>query len=267
MNDITDYGERIYARDGPTNFQRDIATGLPTKRKRRRKRKSLQRRLFSALQVDHHGKREFFPKTSIKSLITEECVFEELGDDKYLGNIHSEEVIRKYAKKVCEETEFLDESNKSRTRCFRKIFMILVLIDKTKAIVKFLEREPKDSVNDSDLPLAKVERKDERGAYDLRLSRHPSRQLKCFSRDWSQLNIRNFEEYQWATLSPFFGKPGHKDVKHYRLKDRAILPFLPVRQEDESCRAGEYHGGFAKVFQVDIHPDHHNFGDVDGEVS
>ena len=56
-------------------------------------------------------------------------------------------------------------------------------------------------------------------------------------------------------LAPFFSQGENSEVKHYILQDNHILPFTDC---DE---AAEYHGGFAKVMMVDIHPDHHNFND------
>jgi hypothetical protein len=63
------------------------------------------------------------------------------------------------------------------------------------------------------------------------------------------------------TLSPFFGKAGHKDVKHYSLQDQIILPFTRNSQGDRTSlyRTPEFEGGFAKAIKVYIHPDHHNF--------
>jgi hypothetical protein len=219
----------------------------------RKTKKTLQKRLFSALERTHQGK-DFFPRKVLSTIITEKCVREELV--KHLDDTHNKKVIGEYAQKICEETEFAENDIK-KIKSFRKIFVILVLIGMTPAIIKFLEK----NVNDSDLPLLKVERPDDKGSYDLRLSRNPMKKLRCFSKNWTQLNIRNFEDLQWRTLSPFFGKGGHKNVKHYPLQDQVILPFISASRRDETgtCRTLELQGGFGRVFKVDIHPDHHNF--------
>jgi hypothetical protein len=240
------------------------STSVPSHTSERRgARRSLQQQLFSALQLAHQGKKDFFPKNVLSTIVTEKCVREELV--KYLDDAHDKEVIAGYAKKICEETKYEEEPNQIKIRSFRKIFVILVLIEKTPAIIKFLEKD----VNDSDLPLEKVERPNEKGAYDLRLSRNPTKRLKCFSKKWSQLHIRNFEEFQWTTLSPFFGKGGHKDVKHYPLQDQVILPFISDSRTDQtsSYRTLEFEGGFGRVFKVDIHPDHHNFVNLNMKAS
>ena len=179
------------------------------------------------------------------------------------ADVHNKKVIIEYAKKICQETGY-EDNRTEKMKCFRKIFVILVLIEKTPAIIRFLEKD----VNDSDLPLEKVERPHEKGSYDLRLSRNPTKRLKCFSKKWNQLHIRNFEEYQWMTLSPFFGKGGHKYVKHYPLQDQAILPFICTSPGGGpiAYRTQEFEGGFGRVSKVDIHPDHHNFNRLQEKV-
>lgn len=242
---------------------RKSTSSLPSRTgERRSAKKTLQQQLFSVLQLTHPGKKEFFPRNVLSTIITEQCVHEELV--KHLdADAHNKKVIAEYAKEICEETEY-EENGIEKMKCFRKIFVILVLIEKTPAIIKFLEKD----VNDSDLPLQKVERPYEKGAYDLRLSRNPTKRLKCFSKKWNQLHIRNFEEYQWMTLSPFFGKGGHKDVKHYPLQDQVILPFRSAcpRDRTSTCGTQEFEGGFGRVSKADIHPDHHNFNSLHTKV-
>jgi hypothetical protein len=231
---------------------------------RRSAKKTLQQRLFSALQRADGSQKDFFPRNVLAKIITEKCVRDELC--KHLDlDAHNKKAIAEYAWQICEETEF-EENGTKKIKCFRKIFVILVLIEKTPAIIKFLEK----GVNDSDLPLEKVERKHEKRSYDLRLSRNRDKRLKCFSKQWNQLHIRNFEELQWTTLSPFFGKGGHKEVKHYRLQDQVTLPFIevaPHRNRLDPHKTLEFEGGFGRVFKVDIHPDHHNFDSVNHNVS
>jgi hypothetical protein len=253
LSEITDFGELMYAKTRKPRSGKSTSI-LPARTSEHRKtKKTLQKCLFSALERTHQGK-DFFPRKVLSTIITEKCVREELV--KHLDDTHNKKVIGEYAQKICEETEFAENDIK-KIKSFRKIFVILVLIGMTPAIIKFLEK----NVNDSDLPLLKVERPDDKGSYDLRLSRNPMKKLRCFSKNWTQLNIRNFEDLQWRTLSPFFGKGGHKNVKHYPLQDQVILPFVSASRMDETgtCRTLELHGGFGRVFKVDIHPDHHNF--------
>lgn len=224
---------------------------------------TLQDRLFSILQrSQHNGEKDFFPRVELDRLITEQCVYEELSR-QLDTNAYGREEIFKIAKDVCQETVLDEEenSNKQKIRSFRKLFVVLVLINKTSAIIKFLAND----INDSDLPLVKVLRQHKKNSYTLRLSREPDRRLRCFGRSWDQLHIRNFDEYQWKTLSPFFSRGGHKEVKHYKFQKEVILPFLETSGEKSSLTDCELSlkGGFGTISKIHIHPQHHNFRNTD----
>ncbi|KAK0713436.1 kinase-like domain-containing protein [Lasiosphaeria miniovina] len=138
---------------------------------------------------------------------------------------------------------------KPRIRTYRRIFAILVLIDKAPAIHQFI----REGVNDSDLPLVRSGTEK-----DMRRSRALDKELKCFGSGWTGIQIRNFVEYQWTTLAPFFSKSEErKEVRHYPLQDRVILPFSPNKKQGEVNE--ELLGGGGRVFKTGIHPDHHNF--------
>jgi len=227
--DVTDFGDQLFEEEQKQDGARS-ATTLPLNSIN----KSLQDELFSAIHPSHSEKKGFFPKGQLSTMLTEECVRREL--DKYLHDLHDEKVIEGYAKKICSKSEIwcgspVDDS-KRKARCFRRLFAILVLIEKTASIVKFLEES--EDVSDADLPLIKVPRLNERGMFDLRLRRKRDVVLNC-CKNWNQLNVRNFEEWQWTTLSPFFGKgEQRKEVHHYRLQDAVILPFISDSRRDET---------------------------------
>ena len=73
--------------------------------------------------------------------------------------------------------------------------------------------------------------------------------------------MRNFEDWQWTTLAPFFAKSEErKEVRHFPLQDRVILPFLSEgKRDDAEAIAEELLGGGGRVFRATIHPEHHNF--------
>jgi hypothetical protein len=252
---ITDFGEVMYAKNRKMRPRKSTGSNASRTSEQPSSEKSLQERLFQALLPTHQGKKEFFPKKVLSTIVTKKRVCDELSKELN-ADVYDEKLIEAYAKRICEEKEF-DQEGTKKIRSFRKIFVILVLIGKTPAIIKFLKQD----VNDSGLPLKRVSRPDEKGSYDLRRSRDPTEPLECFSKKWNQLHIRNFEGYQWTTLSPFFSKAEHKRVKHYRLQEQAILPFLSASRKDETDTHNtlEFEGGFGRVFKVDIHPDHHNF--------
>lgn len=222
--------------------------------------RSLQDELFSALISTYQEKRGFFAKDQLSKILTQDRVRYELAS--HLEDALTEGTIADYAKTICQETVIQDGSSsydgQVKIRSFIKIFAILIIIQKTKAIVKLLEED----VNDSNLPLIKVPRADDKKLFDLRISRKPDMVLKCFQIKWDQLNIRNFEEWQWTTLPLMFARSTqHREVTHHELQEQMILPFTQDSRQQKlhfSHRTG-LEGGFASVFKVTIHPLHHNF--------
>ncbi|KAH9208073.1 kinase-like domain-containing protein, partial [Leptodontidium sp. 2 PMI_412] len=238
----TDFGESLYAKVGKSRSRNSSFSVTSPVGGRRRSKKpvgTLQDRLFQALVPTHEGKKEFFPRKVLSTIVNRKCVYKELS--KHLADVHSKETIADYASKICGID--YGENGSRKVTCFRKIFVILVLIDKTPAITKFIEI----GLSDSDLPLVLAKRMDSKGSKELRLSRNPEKNLSCFSKQWKQLHFRNFEAYQWTTLSPFFAKGGHKQVVHYPLQDHAILPF--ISSNPDGGRSGKtlaFEGGFSR---------------------
>jgi serine/threonine protein kinase len=208
--------------------------------------------LFAALQQTRDTREKgFLPKAQLGGLVNPDSVFRELSKSlsQTLGKPH----IKKCADNVCIEKEVILDSGEKKIKSFRKIFALLVLVEKSSSIGLFLDED----VSDLDLPLATIKIG---GLIELRrknASGGPSSvPLNCFSQ-WSPVRKKDFEEYQWTMLAPFFTQGEYNDVKHYVLKDQHILPFvLTDGQEDDN---DEHHGGFGKVFMVHIHADHHNF--------
>lgn len=225
---------------------------------------SLQDELFSALIPTHQEKRGFFAKGRLSKILTEERVRDELT--RHLGGSLKATAIEKHAKTICEGAESRNHSSsrgeQSSTKSFIKILAILIIIGKTQSIVKLLE----ENVNDSDLPFIKTARPNDEKLFDLRVRRRQNLVLRCF-KSWNQLNIHNFEEWQWATLPVDFVRPTEDgEVQHLKLEEQQILPFIRGSWDSkpQSPRKPELEGGFASVFQVAIHPDHHNFHSFHG---
>lgn len=216
------------------------------------------RERFSEVRVRCGKGKGFFPRALLSGLITEKCVYEQLSHAKCLGNEHTADQIRAYAKTICEESlvySFKGDSKPPRTKSFKKIFTILVMIEETSSILKFLQED----INDINLPLENHPWGRNSSLYDLRRGGTNTEKLECF-KSWTQFKIEAFYEWQWATISPFFHKGFRKDVKHFLLHDSVILPFMPDgSQEDEIRSRAGIKGGFGRVFRVTIHPEHHNF--------
>lgn len=220
----------------------------------------LQDELFSALIPTYQERRGFFAKDLLSKILTEDRVRDELS--RHFEDSLPEATIAKHAKTICygdfAQLESSGRDEKPETKPFIKVLAILIIIEKTKSIIKLLEED----VNDSELPLIKMPRPKDDRLFDLRSSRKPTIVLRCFQRRWNQLNIRNFEEWQWTTLPAEFSRPTeYGEVHHYQLEEQRVLPFIKDSREDKkrSSHRKELEGGFASVFQVAIHPEHHNF--------
>ncbi|KAI0439232.1 kinase-like protein [Xylaria telfairii] len=201
---------------------------------------SLQDRLLTERHHYPQGNKGYFiPFGCLESLIQLQSVEEELI--KCLPYTDSHE-IKDFAKKICALPTTEEKS-------YRKIFAILVLIEKADSILEFL----REGVHDGDLPLMKLEL----GNKTVEFGRKPSEgkdphPLKCF-KNFSRMNLMNFEDCQWAMLAPIFGRPSQEDVEHHDLEDLIVLPFTEGEEVSE--------GGFGRISRVKIHPDHHNFDD------
>lgn len=220
----------------------------------------LQDELLAALIPTHQEKQGFIAKDQLSKILAEDRVRNELT--RHFEDSLNEETIAKYAKTICHGTASQREisgcDRKTDEITFIKVLAILIIIEKTNYIIKLL----KEDVNDSELPLVKVSRPNEEKLFDLRVRRDPYKVLRSFQKRWNQLDIRNFDEWQWTTVPVEFDQPTeHGEVQHYQLEEQRILPFVKDSREQKPhfSRRTELEGGFASVFQVAIHPQHHEF--------
>ncbi|KAL1795665.1 hypothetical protein ACET3X_005889 [Alternaria dauci] len=217
----------------------------------------LQTRILDALQRTWNTQghdQEFLPKGALCRLVNTDTVVQVLKKD--LSHSHTTESIRQLAGRVCSESHVIHRG-KEKIKTFRKIFALLVIAEYTSSISLFLEED----VSDLDLPLMLMKSNGKSGLCRRDPSGKPSNTLlQCFQHPkWSPIKLRNFQEYQWKLLAPFFAQDDDGDVKHYALHDHHIIPFVPPddAEEEDVDRTG----GFGKVFMVRIHGDHHNFRD------
>lgn len=193
----------------------------------------------------------WFPRNVFSSIITKACVEDELR--KAFPGQTSGVYISRLAHDICSRGHGRDRSQgKGYVVRYRRIFAILVLIKKTRAIEDFIE----EGVSDSHLPLMQIARPNEGMIFDLRLRCEPSRSITNLFRDWDDADIEQFWSTQWAMIAPFFAtNKAHNKVWHYSLKKKAILPFERIDGGAGQVRSG----GFGQVSRVYIHPEHHNF--------
>ncbi|KAF2265255.1 kinase-like protein [Lojkania enalia] len=131
----------------------------------------------------------------------------------------------------------------------RKIFAILVLLEKVDMIVHFIA----EHIHDSDLPFTFC--KDGKG-----LCYGSNRPISLF-RTWKAHEKDNFETYQWWMLSPYFQFSHDKqlEVRRMVVQERVVLPF--VAEKSESEQPPWNYGGFSIVRKVKFHVAHYNSRD------
>lgn len=239
FNIISDAGEQQYFRQKRAVVPEDKFPATDSRYK-------LQERILRALQrtksVEGHDQ-EFLPRNELQRLINLESVSQELKNE--LSRFHTAEHIMDLAETICKDVLVMRE-DKRKVKSFRKIFALLVMVENVASISQFLNED----VSDLDLPLAPVGLS-RKGVLE-KLSRGP---LKCFDR-WSPIKLRQFQEYQWMLLAPFFSQGDHGEVKHFVLRDNHVLPFIALGENDDEHIK---FGGYSKVFIVQIHKDHHDF--------
>ncbi|KAK1826464.1 putative Serine/threonine-protein kinase, partial [Podospora conica] len=222
-------------------------------------RNELESRLFDALEDNKssQGGKGFFAQDMLTVLLPEQTVAKKLT--KHLGKIYVADAIDQLARQICSETRHrAGGAKKVKVETYRKVFAILVLIGKPESVVKFLQAR----VSDADLPLVRL-RSPATGDWSMRRHRDLTKELGCFKTDWCELELRNFDHWQWTTLSPFFALSKGKEVNHYRLQDEITLPFVDehigYNEHPNKPATKELLGGGGRVFKVRIHPEHHSF--------
>ena len=139
---------------------------------------------------------------------------------------------------------------------YRKIFAILVLIERPSRIKYFVE----EGVCDADLPLERYPTPHlPFNPWELRRKSKITDSLRCFKLGgvrWRHVTVRRFEETQWQFLAPFLSPDERRLPHHFKIPERTILPFTKWEKLPST-------GGFGQVYKAEIHPDHHAFHDPD----
>jgi hypothetical protein len=185
----------------------------------------------------------FFPRGSVEALITENEVAKVIAEGRrHLEEPLSDDNIRDYARDVC-RTELSDGTELS----YRKIFAILVMLDRGWEIVLFVD----EGICDAHLPLKAVSVDGSGLPPKMRLESHPDTDLACL-RNFGLMTHEYFAGFQWAMVSPFLARGKRRRAWFYQLSDRDVLPW--TREE-----LSVHQGGYGIISKVEIHPSHHNF--------
>lgn len=232
----------------------------------------LHGQLFHSLCVlkEAFNGKGFIPKQQLLKLVNESAVEHELI--RYEASLRKRhkiwrlpstaapataDEIKAEARKICgpfkqvESSEKVKDEHQPEQKSYQKILAILLLIEQPSKIRTFME----EGVCDADLPLVKGPRSNGHpGSISLCRRDDPLTPLQCF-KSWRHSRIIKFEEWQWALLAPFFAWGSRKNVPHYLLPPKTILPFTKFTKIKES-------GGFGQVYEALIHHEHHTFGDT-----
>ncbi|KAI0547048.1 kinase-like domain-containing protein [Xylaria curta] len=193
----------------------------------------------------------YLPLGKVETICRRDVVHRELSRT-FKDDISS---VDHYTNYVCGDQNDSDQDENTS----RKIFANLVLIDQLDKINDFVEA----GIKDRHLPFRKGSR--EQGGEKFTLMKRPTlnrtgtEPLSCFNA-WNPVSKRKFYDNQWRLLSPYFDRAADGSVGLYELDEQSIMPWIDIGEEKKgSYIPTENIGGFGKVTQVTIHPDHHNF--------
>ncbi|KAF4625921.1 hypothetical protein G7Y89_g12242 [Cudoniella acicularis] len=187
--------------------------------------------LSTRLAAEVPEKAGFVPRQQLLTIMNEVSVAKELSKIErsfrkrlqFWRSISSPNTIQRKAEIICARHSLemtLTDNRELVIKSFRKVFAILLLIERPGTIGRFIDEE----VYDVDLPLRKVPRKKNSKAFSLCRRDGSDSSLKCFE-GWNRATLERFERSQWRVMAPFFSGGEKKKVKHYTLEPDEILPF------------------------------------------
>ncbi|KAH8894161.1 kinase-like protein [Thozetella sp. PMI_491] len=193
-------------------------------------------KLHRALKDSAFNKREFLPLNRLCSILGEATIRKLLAD---VYPTWTEPRIDECVSKICGP----DVPGTGR----RRIFAVLVIIEKVKAIDDFIKCE----VWDTHLPLDVEHKTNKSKGYYLCKKGDPDlpNPLPC-CRGWQSKHMRAFKQNQAYMLASYLNLPGN-ETYYYKLLPESVLPFI--------SRVHMKGGGFSQVSKVQIHKGHHNF--------
>lgn len=179
----------------------------------------------------------FLPIDKLHEIVQPDRVKQYLQDEKILEH----QIIQEVVDYICG-----DSKNKADAKEARKLFCILLLIEKPGSILDFYQ----EAVYDHDLPFLRKQTHQDL----FRLVRSDEQALHCLdSSSWETVYLERFDEYQWRLLAPILSEDSES---HNTLHNRAILPW----NHCGSTRSGPE--SVPRVCRIQVHPSHHKFASV-----
>jgi hypothetical protein len=192
--------------------------------------------------------KEFLPIDKLEDIVTEVAVYRELRRHGHFTR-RTDENLFSLASSICGVTYSARPNNSGIMRTRKRIFAILVLMERVDVIEAFIQEGRFDSHLPFNIP---------RNFHDVYyISTNSGIRALAFST--LRLDERmNFKKCQWQLLAPFFTLVSTPDTRpsHYVLEDSHILPFVYDDEEMQPPRWIE--GGYSEVRRVRIHHAHHS---------
>lgn len=211
------------------------------------------RLLERAIVYPRHTTRFFIPDGVLDELLDEASVTSEIPGLKYTQSVAEEPTLRS------ESIYQRIHGTKDAKQSFKRIFAILILIEKADAILNFIE----NSIDDSRLPFF-----DKPARAGLLYSTHGDTETSLsFTWHWHRSASSSFLRKQWVFLAPTF-ESTPENICHYRLSQDHVLPIVydegsnvPAWEEvqGEMMRHLGAFGDLPEVTKVRLHPQHYKF--------
>lgn len=204
---------------------------------------------------------EYVPLDKLSDIINETTVkdlFRNRGVEEKRAEKMLSGVFAKWeARPTRRDTRILTYNPERAATRRRRIFAILVLINKVEAIEAFID----NGIDDSALPLKTINNGPGYGLYaesgsDAHSNDRTFQQrfASCFS-SFTDRELRGFRIHQQSIHVPFF-QFASEDARifYYDLDKNCVLPFMKAEKLQL--------GGYGSVEKVVVHPAHHNYGGI-----
>lgn len=178
--------------------------------------------IIDQFEISKFDDRKYLPLDRLCEILTPEVIYILLSSRKF-G--HGEAL--RLQKEVI---------NTPRCHGRRRIFAILIIIDKIERLRKFVELK----LDDASLPLTSDQ---------LNKSFRSNDDSRKYSTAWTSKTSHDFIFYQQTIHVPFFSFTGHQ-ICYYELDHESTLPFCDYKQHAS--------GGYGTVRRAGIHHAHHD---------
>lgn len=197
-----------------------------------------------------NGTHKYIPINQQNRLITPDKVYEVMAATmKHANHGYIQHIVDQIYKprKIGDQVAKGEKSSTSR----RKLFAILVMVDKPNEILSFIQED----IWDAHLPFRRTSNTVE-WENDGILEVHQIPEIdRVVNYRLAWREVDQFEMYQWYFLAPVF-ELNSPTMEHHKLTKNTPLPFTFMEEDPDISTY--YDGGFGVVRKVRIHPAHYD---------